>query len=102
MLKCAGFVLLGAVLCVGPSSAGAQEKIDGQYLVVLKPGAAKERVTERARERGGRVQRSYRRGFSARLDRRALRVVEADPAVEFVEPDRVVDAAALPWGLDRI
>ena len=85
--------LLGAALVVVPSSANAQEKIDGQYIVVLKDNASGERAKEKARTRGGRIQReSFGRvlnGFTAKLDSQALAAVEQDPAVDFVEQDQV-------------
>ena len=56
------------------------------------------------------MQREYGRvlkGFSAKLDANALADVRKDPAVDYVEPDRVHHArrdADQPatWGLDRI
>ena len=85
--------LLGAALVVVPSSANAQEKIDGQYIVVLKDNASGERAKEKARTRGGRIQReSFGRvlnGFTAKLDSQALAAVEQDPTVDFVEQDQV-------------
>ena len=102
--------LLGAALVVVPSSANAQEKIDGQYIVVLKDNASGERAKEKARTRGGRIQReSFGRvlnGFTAKLDSQALAAVEQDPAVDFVEQDQVLRLDATQtnatWGLDRI
>jgi aqualysin 1 len=94
-----------------PTAAGAQE-IPGQYIVVLKeqasaPSAAKAKT--RVRNRGGTVQREYSRvlkGFSAKLSEAALAEVESDPAVAYVEPDRVITLDATQtnatWGLDRI
>ena len=86
--------------------------IAGQYIVVLKNGkgaAAADRVERRARGRGGRVQRQYRRalnGFTAQLSSDALADVRTDPDVAYVEPDAVVSIGATQtgatWGLDRI
>ena len=110
-------------LATAPASALAQSPpaplqpvagavIPGQYIVVLKNGkgaAAAERVERRARGRGGRVERQYRRainGFAGRLSDDALADVRRDPDVAYVEPDTVVTANATQtgatWGLDRI
>ena len=102
--------LLGAALVVVPSSANAQEKIDGQYIVVLKDNASGERAKEQARTRGGRIQReSFGRvlnGFTAKLDSQALEAVQQDPAVDYVEQDQVVrldtTQSNATWGLDRL
>ena len=95
-----------------PVQPAAPAQVKGQYIVVLKSGkgaAAADRVERRARDRGGRVQRQYRRainGFSAQLSDDALAAVRSNPDVAFVEPDAVVSASATQsgatWGLDRI
>ena len=92
--------------------AGGSAAIPGQYIVVLKNGkgaAAADRVERRARGRGGRVQRQYRRalnGFTAELSADALADVRSDPDVAYVEGDAIVSASATQtgatWGLDRI
>nr|WP_064750315.1 S8 family peptidase [Solirubrobacter soli] len=94
-----------------PSVAGAQE-IPGQYIVVLKDqtsAPAADKAKTRVRDRGGKVQREYSRvlkGFSAKLGKDALAEVKSDPAVAYVEPDRVITLDATQnnatWGLDRI
>ena len=108
---CVAFALLAGALVAMPSSAAAQE-IEGQYIVVLKDqstAAGADRAQEKVRTRGGRVQREYGRaikGFSAKLDAKALAEVRSDPAVDFVEPDRVITLSDTQtnatWGLDRI
>ncbi len=90
----------------------AQEQIEGQYIVVLKSqssGAAGDDTKRRVRARGGKVQREFGRvlkGFSAELDDKALAAVRSDPAVDYVEPDRVISLndtqANATWGLDRL
>jgi subtilisin family serine protease len=105
------FALLAGALLAAPSSVAAQE-IEGQYIVVLKEGAtgvSADRAMGKVRVRGGQVQHTYTsalKGFSAKLDARALAAVKADPAVDYVEQDRVVTLDATqnnpPWGLDRI
>ncbi|MDA0138516.1 S8 family peptidase [Solirubrobacter deserti] len=102
--------LLGAALVVVPSSAYAQEPIDGQYIVVLKDNASTTTVKKKARDRGGQIQReSFGRvlnGFAAELDGKALAAVKQDPAVAFVEQDQVISVGATQanatWGLDRL
>ena len=109
-MRTMALALLGAALAVGPSSAKAQEKIDGQYIVVLKDNASGERAKEKARTRGGRIQReSFGRvlnGFTAKLDSQALEAVQQDPAVDYVEQDQVVrldtTQSNATWGLDRL
>jgi subtilisin family serine protease len=103
--------LAAGVLAFAPASAMAQE-IEGQYIVVFKGQASKAQgeVTKgKVRREGGRVQHEYSRvlkGFSAKLDARALKEVRSDPNVAFVEQDRVISLAATQspatWGLDRI
>ncbi len=85
-VRTVALALLGAALVVVPSSAHAQEKIDGQYIVVLKDAASTtsvDRAKEKARDRGGRIQReSFGRvlkGFSAKLDSKALDGGQAGP-----------------------
>ena len=105
----------GAALAQSPAAplgAGAAGEIKGQYIVVLQSGtgaAASDRVERRARGRGGRVDRQYRRalnGFTAKLSDAALADVRSDPDVAYVEPDTVLSLNAAQtgatWGLDRI
>src|SRR5687768_9807663 len=97
---CVSVALLAGALLAAPASARAQatagEAIDGQYIVVLKDqttGTGAERAKTRVRDRGGKVQREYSRvvkGFSAKLTEKALAEVRGDPAVAYVEPDRVI------------
>ena len=102
----AGVLVVGAV----PSSAVAAQEIEGQYIVVLKEQAGGDSAKRKARARGGKVQREFSRalnGFSATLDAKALAEVKRDPAVDYVEPDRVITIDATQqnppsWGLDRI
>jgi subtilisin family serine protease len=108
--------LLAAALLAAPSGAAAQstagEAIDGQYIVVLKDqttGAGADNAKARVRNRGGKVQHEFGRvlnGFSAKLTQKALAEVRSDPAVSYVEPDRVVTLDSTQsnatWGLDRL
>ena len=93
----------------GANTPGA---IEGRYIVVMKSATgtdAVERVERKARGRGGRVARQYRRaltGFTAELSDAALAEVRNDPDVAYVERDAVVSIDATQssatWGLDRI
>ena len=103
--------LVAGALVVGltPSGAAAAQEIEGQYIVVLKPQAGGESAKRKVRARGGKVQREFSRvldGFTAELDAKALAEVRKDPAVDYVEPDRVITLDATQqnptWGLDRI
>ncbi|QSX79807.1 S8 family serine peptidase [Agrilutibacter solisilvae] len=97
------------------------DRIDGQYIVVLKEAAARladERqarpttatiAREMGRAHGVLVRQSYDRvlrGYAVQADSRALARLLADPRVAYVEEDAVVFADATQshatWGLDRI
>ena len=102
----------------GASAPGA---ISGSYLVVLRTdavGAANslaartavpDRAATLAKRYGGSVADVYSAaltGFSAKMSAGQARRLAADPAVAYVEQDRVVTVqgtqANPPWGLDRI
>ncbi|WP_092529029.1 S8 family peptidase [Amycolatopsis arida] len=99
----------GAIL-----GAGAADAIKDSYIVVLKDEMSAQSVTGVARtvaqRHGGTVQRTYAsalRGFSATMSERQARRAAADPAVAYVEQDRVVRLSAdqlnpPSWGLDRV
>src|SRR3954453_13703728 len=96
-------------LVAAPSSASASERIDGQYIVVLKSGATVTSAKDRARARGGKVLRSYShgiKGYTAKLSKSALNAVEDDPNVAYVEQDRRISIdgtqSNATWGLDRL
>jgi subtilisin family serine protease len=94
--------------------AGATDAIGDRYIVVLKPGSAEAgRVTSAsvtlARRYGGSVRRNFVatvRGFTVDMPAAAARRLAADPAVQYVEQDRVVRPAGTQldpaWGLDRV
>ncbi len=127
-----GGVLLGASLVagvlVGPASAAPADRpppdrpgsvaaperagsvVPGRYLVVLAGEQDRAGVEQSVREQGGLARAAFRRalsGFVAELSPRAAAMLERDPRVARLEPDRVVTALqqtqvpALP-GLDRI
>ncbi len=99
----------------------AKTPIQGQYIVVLKDGAASlagerssaARVSSVARDMAGKhrakVVRTYDRalrGFVAKADDAALARLLADPKVAYVEEDGYVSINATQsgatWGLDRV
>ncbi|MEU8658180.1 S8 family peptidase [Actinoplanes philippinensis] len=105
------------------SGAGAQGAIPGSYIVVLKSGTpAADRVTATSQELvhryGGKVADNYLatvRGFHLEATADEAARLAADPSVDYVEQDAVVDGKGLPapaqayrqskklaWGLDRI
>jgi subtilisin family serine protease len=123
LLTCA--IAAGACAAPMPASAASlrtvHAPVPGQYIVVLKDGAATldgergpaARVADvagdiAARHRA-RLVRSYRsalRGFVVRADARALARLLADPRVAYIEQDGISSASATQsgatWGLDRI
>jgi subtilisin family serine protease len=86
--------------------------VPDQYIVVLKAGGPDERAGAaqvRATAAGAQVEHEYSytmSGYAAAMTEAQVTAVRADPAVAFVEADRVVHAADTQanatWGLDRI
>ena len=89
--------------------ADSAAAIKDSYIVALKSGVTTSAGTLTARY-GGTVGHTYSaalRGFSAKMTAQQARRFAADPAVDFVQQDRVVKLAATQpnppsWGLDRI
>nr|WP_181773410.1 S8 family peptidase [Amycolatopsis pittospori] len=89
--------------------AGAEGAIADSYIVVLKDGSAADKPSL-ASKFGGTIGRQYTQGisgFSVALGERQAKRLAADPAVAFVEQDKVLRADATQtnppsWGLDRI
>lgn len=93
---------------VGAGGAGA---VKDSYLVVLKDGASVEATAKNVTGRhGGSVERTFSkalRGFTGTMSETQAKRTAADPAVSFVEQNRVVhvmtDQPDPPsWGLDRV
>ncbi len=114
-----------AVATGGAGVAGADEgqvavegtqnpsAIDGQYIVVMKPGAQaaanRSAAVALARSNGAQVQREYAnalQGFAARLPQRALDVLRSNSNVDYIEVDQTItlNATQSPatQGLDRV
>lgn len=100
-------------------AAGGDEVVPDQYIVVYKTGfgvGTDNMLRTMVTAQGGQIKFVYQaalNGYSAYLPAKALAAVRADPAVAYVEADRMVrldpyqvsaDAAqaGAPWGLDRI
>ncbi len=89
--------------------AGAEGAIADSYIVVLKGGSTVDKPSL-AGKFGGAIGRQYAQGisgFSVALGERQAKRLAADPAVAFVEQNKVVRAEATQtnppsWGLDRI
>lgn len=104
-------VPMPAVSAAAPGSvivgAGHPHAIPGHYLVVYRDGSRADRTATP----GVSVTHRYTapRGFAARTSEAVARRLAADPAVAYVEQDRMVAAAPMAaqpnpsnWGLDRI
>jgi len=89
--------------------AGAEGAIADSYIVVLKDGSTADKPSL-AGKFGGAIGRQYTQGlsgFSVALGERQAKRLAADPAVAFVEQNKVLHAEATQtnppsWGLDRI
>nr|WP_246258318.1 S8 family peptidase [Amycolatopsis anabasis] len=86
--------------------AGEAGTVQGSYIVVLKDGASADGVKAR---HGGTVQRTFSalHGFSAAMTEKQARRAAADPAVAYVEQNKVVHASTdqlnpPSWGQDRV
>ncbi|HEX6074700.1 MAG TPA: S8 family serine peptidase [Micromonosporaceae bacterium] len=87
----------------------AKDTIPGSYVVVFKDGVSSQASTL-ANRYNGKITHLYKaalNGFAAKMSAADARRAAADPAVAFVEQDRVVRALETQsptpsWGLDRI
>jgi subtilisin family serine protease len=91
--------------------AGGADAISGSYIVVLKDGTSVADTAKSVTQRhGGTVKRTYNsavNGFSGAMSEQQAKRVAADPAVAYVEQDKVVHATTdqlnpPSWGLDRV
>jgi subtilisin len=100
-----------------PASARPSSVVPGQYIVVLKNSVSDPGSTTQKLERkiGFAALLRYRhalKGFAAKLSSAQLHALEADPAVDYVSPDRIVKASGFvplasgeptpPTGIRRI
>lgn len=119
---------LGALSAVVPAHAKAGDAIPDSYIVVLKDSISKEAFSThqawakdlhsaaaRKRDTAAKLsgfEHSYNfgklRGYSGSFDKQTIQEIASRTDVAFVEPDKVVTAAALTtqasvtWGLSRI
>lgn len=96
------------------------EVVPDEYIIVFKPGyKAKQNeknIKAQVNAQGGQVRRVYEsvlNGFSAKLPPQALKAMQNNPNVDYIEPDLVINLdeefsianitqANATWGLDRI
>ena len=96
-------------------NTGATDAIPGSYIVVMTDArasatAVQSSAAKLAQRYGGTVQTAYTasiKGFAVRMSAAQALKLAADPAVAYVEQDRIarlVDTQSNPpsWGLDRI
>jgi subtilisin family serine protease len=112
----AGAVLLAAcsepgtgtatIETAAPLLSASANRIDGQYIVVLKEGANPRSVAAVAGVEPGFVYAAALNGFSASLNAGQLNALRHNPNVAYVEEDQVMSLEATQsgatWGIDRI
>ena len=100
------------VSAAGASASGAVrgKVVDGQWIVVLRPGtpAVRGLAQQLVRASGGELLHTYEhalQGFSARMPAQRAEALRRNPHVLSIEPDRLATVtdtqAASSWGLDR-
>src|SRR6266496_3814507 len=91
--------------------AGGADAVQDSYIVVLKDGTSVATTAKDVTARhGGTIARTFTaalRGFTGTMTERQAKRVAADPAVSYVEQNRVVHASTdqlnpPSWGLDRV
>ncbi len=96
-----------------PSAEGRDDShgrpdVTGRYIVLLDEGTDTSATVERmGRQKGIKAERTFGksiRGFSARLDAKQRKALQADPSVFAVVPDEViqVEGQTTPTGVSRI
>jgi subtilisin family serine protease len=80
--------------------------IDGQYLVVLKPGVGPRRLAEVNDLQPEQVYTAALNGFSAHLTQGQVNALKYNPDVAYIEQDQVytinTTQSGATWGIDRI
>ncbi|GAB2501582.1 S8 family peptidase [Lysobacter humi (ex Lee et al. 2017)] len=117
--------VLGTTAATAGEFVRAQNRIEGQYIVVFKPSslqtpagvaraqglaiAAESAAVDLAARHGGGVNHVFRnalQGFVLKGDERVVARMLKDPRVAFIEEDAVVSVNATQsgatWGLDRV
>ena len=92
----------------GGDDSHGRPDVTGRYIVLLDAGTDTSATVERmGRQKGIKADRTFGktiRGFSARLDAKQRKALEADPSVVAVVPDEViqVEGQTTPTGVARI
>jgi subtilisin len=92
----------------GGDDSHGRPDVAGRYIVLLDEGTDTSATVERlGRQKGIKAERTFGktiRGFSARLDSKQRKTLEADPSVFAVVPDEVIQVASqtTPTGVSRI
>ena len=92
----------------GGDDSHGRPDVAGRYIVLLDEGTDTSATVERmGRQKGIKAERTFGktiRGFSARLDSKQRKALEADPSVFAVVPDEVIQVASqtTPTGVSRI
>ena len=92
----------------GGDDSHGRPDVTGRYIVLLDAGTDTSATVERmGRQKGIKADRTFGktiRGFSARLDAKQRKALEADPSVVAVVPDEViqVEGQTTPTGVSRI
>ena len=100
-------LVLGLVLAGALTNSGAAQERD-RYIVVLHDSVnPQSAAADHARGEGAYVTRVYEhaiKGYAAEMTPQAAANIEADPRVDYVEPDLPVTAFAqtIPSGIDRM
>jgi subtilisin family serine protease len=106
LAACADQPAVGPAVDAAPLLAAQAGGIDGQYIVVLRPGADPRSVAAVAGVSPRFVYTAALNGFSAGLNQGQLNALRHNPGVEYVEQDGRVEAwttqTGATWGLDRI
>ncbi len=89
-----------------PLLSASANRIDGEYVIVLKEGANPRSVAAIAGVDPEFVYTSALNGFSASLNRGQLTALQHNPNVEYIEENQVFSLEATQsnatWGIDRI
>ena len=92
----------------GRDDSHGRPDVTGRYIVLLDEGTDTSATVERmGRQKGIKAERTFGksiRGFSARLDAKQRKALQADPSVFAVVPDEViqVEGQTTPTGVSRI
>ena len=98
--------MLPVVAEPAPLLAAHGKAVEGQYIVVLREGGNPRAVAAVAGVNPRYVYEHALLGFAAELTPGQLRALQANPHVEYVEEDQVMEVVATQsnatWGIDRI